>query len=217
MNAFPVVGVSVVSCLFATSVWGGPNAGGVIIVHTNESLVYSDGNSYCGQSELGDCNDADVRIDDTATHILNVLAAFPAENSPRLAGVVFGIEYDEVHAEILDWDDCGDFALYGAAPDGDPWPSTGSYAAVTWNVGQTDHLVEILWVAIYGDSEPGSFDLVPGHVSGGAFADDDVPANIDPIADYGRLGFFQDGYLPCPSPPTPVQPSSWGSIKASYR
>lgn len=203
--------------LSSAPAWAGPNAGGVFILHANESLDYVPGIDYCGQSGLQDCNSADTRVDDVGPQVIHVLAALPAENDPRVTAVLFGIEYDE-GITVVDWGTCGDVEILNGNQEGEDWPAPGSIAAVTWNAAQTDHLFEILWLTVTNDSgEPASFSIVDTWVGpSAAFGDDSVPTQVDPAADLGRLGFFEDGYLPCPDA-TPVEQSSWGAVKALYR
>lgn len=182
--------------VLVSSAEGGPNAGGVIILHWNESVVYSPGITYCGQSALPSCNDAVTRADNPGTLVLHALAAFPLENFPRLAGICFGVQYDESQNVVVDWGYCGDFELHTS-----DWPSSGAGSCVTWFEAQTGHLTEFHWFAaysIYGN--PTELALSPHPTGGGNFGDDDVPSNIDAIADYGTFGFYMDGDLPCPNP-----------------
>ena len=85
-------------------------------------------------------------------------------------------------------------------------------------MAQTDRLVLVYTLAAveyYGTDA--SLDLIGHPTGGGWFADDAVPANLDPIADYGRMGFNSNpGYLPCPDGPTPAVESSWGAVKNRY-
>lgn len=188
--------------------WSGPNAGGVLILHAPVGVV----ETQCSFSGLDDCNSANVRVEGSDLVPVFLLAAFPSESSPRLAGVALGIDYDPEKVLLAEWGACGDFELHQ-----DEWPAPNTGIAVTWFDGntQTDHLVEILWFAAYGIGDPGTLDARGHPNGGGAFADDDIPANLDPIADYGKLGFGMDGYLPCPDA-TPVVPTSWGLVKATY-
>jgi hypothetical protein len=191
----------------ATS-WSGPNAGGVLILHALPGVV----ESHCGFSNIDSCNDANVRMEGGSAVNAWVLAAFPSAGSPRLAGVVFGLHYDENQVFVMDYQACGDFELHDNG-----WPDPDTGIAITWNEAQTEHLVELLWLSAYGVIDlPGTLDTRGHPQGGGAFADDAIPANIDPIADYGRLGFGTDGYLPCPDA-TPVMTTTWGSMKSTYR
>ena len=203
--------------IFSTPVWAGPNEGGVFILHANESIDYAPGVDYCGQSGLVDCSSADTRVDEAGPQVLHTFGAFPAENDPRVLAVVFGIEYDE-EITVIDWGTCGDIEVLSGNEDGEPWPASGSVAVVGWNTAQTDPLLEIVWLAATNDAGvPASISIVRTWIDHSAsFGDDSVPTEIDDAVDLGRLGFFEDGYLPCPDA-TPVQQSSWGAVKAFYR
>lgn len=180
--------------LLATSAFAGPNAGGVLMLHANESLVWSTGADFCGQSQLERCSDADVRVDGTGSTILYLLAAFPPAGSPRLAGVTFGLDYNTMEVAVEQWQMCGDFEL-----PAEHWPLPNCGNAITWSEAQTKHIVEIGWFSAYTYSaDPSPIAVVPHECCGSAFADDAVPANLDAIADYGSVGFNTDGYLPCP-------------------
>lgn len=194
MRASPLR-LGLLSCAWiavATPAISGPNAGGVILLHVSEQLVFSAGNSYCGLSTIAVCGEADTRVDTVWPVICFLLAAFPSESSPRLTGVSFGINYNAAEIAVLDWRGCGDFEI------GSDWPNPGSGRSVTWQQAQTQHVVEIGWFALEPyTAEPAQFSAVPGPICGSKMADDHVPAYVDPVADHGKLGFFTEGYLPC--------------------
>lgn len=104
------------------------------------------------------------------------------------------MDYGDI--DILAFDACADFEL--SSPD---WPDPGTGTAVTFTEAEQGQLTNLYWFAGYDyygvDTE---FALVPHPSQGGVFADDSVPSILDPIADFGRIGFFGNpGYLPCPS------------------
>lgn len=175
----------------------GPNQGGVLIVHARPDLVYSTGVTYCGQSGITACEEAVPRLDGAGPHIWYVLAAFPPDSSPRLSGVTFGITYD-ANVVFEGYGHCADFEL----PDG-TWPASGTGTAMTWNSPNYGFVTELYWFAGYTYLDvPASF--APRQYPGGGgsnFADDSVPALIDPVAGYGSLGFNQPGANPCGSWP----------------
>ncbi len=173
----------------------GPNASGTLILHTNPSLVYSsDIESFCGQSNLSSCENANVRVDGDGVAVIHAIAAFPIGSQPRLSGIVFGIAYGPCVA-LAGWGACGDFELPSGA-----WPNSGEGTAVTWNTAQTSTLTEIYWFAAYAVyASTDALALIPHPTQGAVFADDSIPAILDPIADLGRMGFNQDGDLPCPA------------------
>ena len=176
----------------AAHAFAGPNYGGILIVHANESLSYSTGEMYCGSSDLVDCDIADVRVDGTDPVVCYVLAAFPAEASPRLGGLTLGIDYDDAKLQVEEWGACGDFAL----PD-QGWPGPNEGLAVTWETAQTDHLIEVCWLAVSSNGDPAVLEIIDSPISRAAFGDDDVPANLDDVLGFGALGFNTDGRNPC--------------------
>ncbi|MCA9727468.1 MAG: hypothetical protein KC729_07280, partial [Candidatus Eisenbacteria bacterium] len=182
--------------LVVSSAFGGPNAGGVIILHQNDALVYTDGVSFCGQAGLNVCDNAATRADTDEIVVLHALAAFPGDAHPRLAGIAFGVHYDEAQIRFVDWGMCGDFELSESG-----WPASDSGTAVTWGEAQTNHLTQFYWIAAYSYLGNPAQVVLRGHPQGGGnFADDDIPSNLDVIADYGAFGFYMDGELPCPVP-----------------
>ncbi|MEZ4649923.1 MAG: hypothetical protein R3E97_14260 [Candidatus Eisenbacteria bacterium] len=178
----------------------GPNAGGTLIVHGDPSVVYTvDIDNYCGFAPLaGGCESALTNYPADETFVWWVKAAFPEGAAPRLAGVVFGVNYDEAAITVLGFGPCGDFEL----ADGS-WPAPGSGTAITFQNAQTSQLVDLYWFAGYNYSYYGadvSFDLIANPSQGAKFADDSVPSILDDIAGLGMLGFGNNpGSLPCPA------------------
>lgn len=189
-----------VLCL-GTMAYAGPNAGGTLIAHdANLTMLGTDGLiSICAQgTDPATCADADVRIDGAMSGdeaIFKVYAAFLEGSAPRLMGITFGCTYagDPV---LTAWGHCGDFELAD-----DTWPAPGTGTSVTWNTVQTAYLTAVYWFAGYQYYGGGTFDLAgnPGQ-GGGFFGDDSVPAILDAIAGYGKIGFDVDGELVCPAP-----------------
>lgn len=181
-----------------TIAMAGPNAGGTLIIALSEGTVYSsDDTPYCWNT-VTDCEAAVTRVDDTGVVVMNVIAAFADAATPRVAGITFGIDYGP-NVFLVDLGPCGDFEL----PDGS-WPGPGSGNAVTWASAQTTQLIDVYWFAAYdyyGVAD--AMCLIENPTQGADFADDDIPANLDPIAGLGCFGFFQDGVLPCPQPDVP--------------
>ncbi|MEZ4650375.1 MAG: hypothetical protein R3E97_16630 [Candidatus Eisenbacteria bacterium] len=176
---------------------GGPNEGGTLILHESEAVYSTDHSGYCGQSGLSRCTDANTRVDGGGTVVFHALAAFSPGAENRLAGVVFGVDYEPDGIVLLAWGGCGDFELW----DSD-WPAPGTGTAVTWGNTQTADLVEVYWFAGYNYDFPNAheFALGPHPSQGSSFADDSVPSNLDEIAGLGTLGFGRDGFAPCPDP-----------------
>ena len=126
--------------LVTNSTFAGPNAGGTLILHTNPSLVYCQGLTYCGQTGITSCEQAITRHDGGDPTVFFALAAFPAAASPRLQGIVFSLQYDSAQMAVIDYGQCGDFELHS-----NDWPGTNSYTGITWNTAQTQHLIGVCW------------------------------------------------------------------------
>ena len=130
----------------------------------------------------------------TATAPWWVFADFPPESSPRLMSVSFGIEYEYADYDIVlvDFFHCADFEVRTSE-----WPLPGAGTTISWVAPQTSRFTEIYWFVGYNYyGEDTEFSLVTHPTQGGYFADD--TGALDPIAGYGRLGFFAEpGYLPC--------------------
>jgi hypothetical protein len=194
-------GLAAAAALLASTVHSslaGPNAGGTLILHANTNLTYSaETSSYCAQGGLASCSQANVSVaaDPEVTTVFFVYAAFPGTASPRLLAVTFGIDYDDEDFALVSEGHCADFAL----PD-DDWPDPTSGTALTWESAETGTLVELAWFAGYAAAEevPTSFELTEHPTQGADFADDSVPAVLDAVVAFGRLGFGETGYRPCP-------------------
>ncbi len=182
-----------------TLVLAGPNAGGVLLVHS-ANLTY-EGINECGQGTAPDSCGAVVSEIDNATSdslkVWKVYAAFPPGSSPRLKGLTFGVDYDDAYGDstgvvIRALGPCADFQL---AMNGWPGDSTGT--SLLWDDAQTSLMTEVYWFAGYNYyGNPATFALIPHPEQGGYFIDDSKPGQMDPIADYGSLGFGQPGYVP---------------------
>lgn len=193
-----LAGASAGLLLYSVSAMAGPNEGGTLLLHANSSLVYTtETSSYCGQSGLEGCWQVDdsVPADSTTTTVFFAVAAFPDTASPRLAGVTFGVDYDEDDLVVVAHGSCGDFEL---ATEG--WPAPGSGTSVTWNEAQTGTLTDVYWFAAYAysSSRATTFALASHPTQSAVFASDAVPAELDAVVALGTLGFGTPGYAPCP-------------------
>jgi hypothetical protein len=168
----------------------------VLIVNAHpEIVVCADNEPYCPDLTLTECVSANVTHTGPENVVFGVYGVFPG--SPRVSGVTIGISYDDPIV-ISAFGNCGDFELHL-----EDWPASGSGTAVTWSVAQTAQIQPLYWFVGYEYYlEGGAFSLVPHPTGGSLFADDSIPAEVDPVAAFGVLGFNgADGSAPCPSPP----------------
>lgn len=183
----------------------GPHAGGALLVHVSENAL-----TFCEKGGVGPENSSylpetceelvartDIAADPLSAVAWVIVAAFPPSSSPDLKGTVFGVEHN---VEILWHDGCGQSTIPYPG-----WPGSGTGMAVTWTLPQTTHLTEVYTFVGYCYYAQGSFAIV-NHPSQGVpkFADNSVPPLEEVVEFLGVLGFFQDGYLPCPQDEPPM-------------
>ena len=198
LRVLRVVCALTVSVFAQPTAMAGPNAGGTLILALSEGTILTEEPACTITAESCESIVADVTSSDGG-FVLNVVAAFHPDASPRLSGVTFGIDYvSGLGFDMVNWSHCGDFEL------SDPsWPGPGSGTAVTWGIPQTAPLVAVYGFGVYAYAAygPGLFMLEGHPAQGGEFADDSVPAQVDPIAGYGAFGFYTAGSLSCPTLP----------------
>ncbi len=180
----------------------GVHAGGVLVLNDSQMAASSDLSTYCGATPCyvpATPGEVDVHLDPPADFpgVYKVYAAFPATAQPRLTQVTFGIQYDPGSIEIFDNTNgpCGDEEIRSWN-----WPAPGSGTTVRWTTPRLTTMVEVYWFLAIG-YDGAVISLIPHPELGGTFTDDSNPPVVDPIHDYGSLGFATDGYLPVPVAP----------------
>lgn len=176
----------------------GPNAGGTLLLHYDAELLSThDQSSWCSFFDLPSCESAVVEVPGTQTAVFFVVAAFPTDAAPRLSGLTFGVQYPYPAVAVVNYGNCGDFELADAG-----WPASGNGTSVTFVAPRTEALNAVYWFSAYNYyGLPSGFSLIPHPTQGGNFADDSIPAILDPITNYGSLGFGRPGFAACPGGP----------------
>ncbi|MEZ4650543.1 MAG: hypothetical protein R3E97_17510 [Candidatus Eisenbacteria bacterium] len=219
----------------AGSAMAGPNANGYLLLHTDDTVVYSedDEGTYCDfltvecpfDPECDDnhdgCASAAMSLNPTSgrgseTTMIWVVAAFQPDACPRVAAIQFGMSWPPEYpaSPMLAWGNCGDFEI---ATDG--WPTDlSSGTAVTWGNAITRTAFPVYWFAAY--AYYGAIEITIDDFTNGpaAFADDHVPSVIDPVPNqnWGVLGMAgATGSNPYIAN-TPVHEKSWGEVKAIF-
>jgi len=180
----------------APPTWAGTNAGGALFLHAALDVQYTTTrDDYCGDLGITDCRSAANRVDGNERTVLYVIAAFDPDNLPRLRGVSFGLRYPQ-NIHVVAHGSCADFEMCQAA-----WPLSGYGTTVIWNTTQNETFVPVYWLAAYNASgAPAVMELIAHNQHGANFADDSIPANLDPILHLGTMGFDAPGSTPCPRP-----------------
>ncbi|MFN8549618.1 MAG: hypothetical protein U0527_17010, partial [Candidatus Eisenbacteria bacterium] len=171
----------------------GPNSDGSLIVHANTSLTYTFDRNWAGFSDISRCERAITDVAEGQKTIWFIIAAFPSYVSPKIKAMNFGIEFDSQVTIEAQGRCAGDGEL-----STETWPNSGAGTAIWWADGsiERDRVFEVYWFAGYG-YYGNQFAVVPHPTQGGAFADDETPAEIDAVAGYGILGFGVAGANPC--------------------
>ena len=175
----------------------GDHSGGVLVLHHTPGLTYtSDEEPSEGSSGLPVCASVNDSVAVPGMMLVHLLALFDPSAHPRMKGVTFGLDYDQLGL-IDDFGVMGDFEI----PTGD-WPSSGTGNAVTWAEAQTVPTTEVYWFSVYSYATyygPQTLSIVPHPVHGMNFANDRVPADVDPVFGAGVFGIGVDGMTPCPT------------------
>ena len=182
----------------------GPNAGGALLVVTDDAVSYtSDVQSYaqlsavecpedlepgCPPYQGGDCLErralAQGKVSSRKTDdlvVFWVLASFPEASCSRVRGLNFGIDYDPAQTSVIKMAMEGDAWVTSNGGNG-RWPSPGSGVSLTWNATRSSHLFEVAWFVLEVGEVPTTFRIVDHPLTGRpTFADDSVPTLLDPV------------------------------------
>ncbi|MEZ4649623.1 MAG: hypothetical protein R3E97_12735 [Candidatus Eisenbacteria bacterium] len=204
--------VFVLSTLLAVTSFpavAGQNADGYLLLHTDDSVVYtSDGPSaYCDllgsvctadpdcTDDHFDCAQTLVGLNPTSNRGTDVsvfwaIAAFPPSSCPRVSAVQFGLSWPVDQTPVfVGHGKCGAFEVFS-----DGWPEyLGSGTAVTFEQPVARTGFPVYWFAAYsyyGGEMAIQIADFPAGADGAAFADDSIPAVLDeiPLQNRGSMG-----------------------------
>lgn len=178
----------------------GRNAGGALIVHTDDAVTYTGTADYCATNFLpASCEAAITRTDkdENTPAVIWLLAAFPDTSSPAATAIQFGIEHNLPANE-------GYFERYAMCatlemPD-QGWPETGFGNLLSFgSTPKTDHLFPFYWFAAYGFEGAHLGTRTYPSTDEAKFVDDGSPPGEDPITSFGTLRWGADGANNCPA------------------
>jgi len=183
---------------------GGRNAGGALVVHTNDSVVYNARYShdyYCRTTVPSTCEELGTRSDryDPLIAVVWFLWAFPPDAHPEVKELRLGVVTDFTLDYTETWWVCGPGAVEDQTPD---WP-VGGGDVITFDTPVYDRLFKFYCFTLYG-LEPGVFfgtgpDPRVGFAS---FTDSSDPPVEDRCHLFGQVHWGEPGWNECPQWPT---------------
>jgi hypothetical protein len=186
---------------------GGPNAGGSLIVHTDDVVPYRCW-SWAGCDEYyddpGTCENANTRVTQGGIGPVFIwfLAAFDETTNPCVTSIDFGLEHT-----FFDEDFGGHYWYCG--PEGtldDPdlgWPEDVR-AGNTIHFGspvEGNRLFPIYYVCMMGTLGDYIKTAIHPRLGYAAFTDNSDPPVIDGCTRFGQVRWDEAGYNECPAPP----------------
>lgn len=196
----------------------GSNPDAVLALHVGNRVS----KNICDVNLPTDCQS--YVTDTIGSGFFNVYLTVAGYDSMGIAGLQFGIDYDDAvgsGADVSGWTSCSDmeFPMYN-------WPEANSGNLMTWDwstacqvdtTGYNPVLAGVFQITAYSGDV---FSLTPRPVDGRAKVADCSLAEDD-LTDYepSRLGVVafgsSSGYNPCATS-VPVRRTTWGSIKALF-
>ena len=170
-------------------------------------------------------SDCGTYTTDTASSgFFSVYLTVAGTDSMGLAGLQFGIDYDDGSAagcDISRWTSCTDLEFSGSG-----WPASGTGNVMTWeysqncqmdSTGQTPFLAGVFDIVAYSSDV---FSIVPRPEDGQVKVADCTAAETDLTGLVpSRLGVVSfglgTGYNPC-SAMVPVRKTTWGKLKTLF-
>jgi hypothetical protein len=180
----------------------GPNAGGAIVVHTNDSYDYLS-TTICSTTLLPEtCEDAITSASRDVGQVVWFLAAFLPTASPRVLAVCFGIDFDEVNLDSsVRRGICGPAGSVEVPDSG--WPANLAGNLVQFgNTIVGDTFFPFYYFQIDNNSggigNPYFCSDINPTVGYASFIDDSSPRISDRITRFGCVKWYGAGSNECP-------------------
>lgn len=185
--------------LVARAALGVPNEGGVLVLHyARDTAVRGTSLDPCSLPVVRDLDQVVTRVPaDGKDHLVIVYAAFPKDSVAQVAGITFGIRYS-ASVTVVSQGACNNSGL--EIPESE-WPKSDSGVALAISPFYIGNKFPIYWFVLSA-SGAGYFELTPhpNRKHGGQFGTPERKPRLEPIADYGKIGFDLEGYVPRPGP-----------------
>jgi hypothetical protein len=216
MTSRSLLALSLSMLVSASPALAGRNAGGALIVHTDDQVSYT--SNVCELfPEPEGCASANARTDKSEDEpaLIWVVAAFPDGSDPGVQVVSFGNDHNLPDLSFFDrWGPCPEAGIIEIPDAG--WPMGGGTAIGYPNAIVGDRLFAIYYFNVYGFAGAYIGTGVHPYWGEAVFVDDsDVPVE-DAIERFGSARWYVPGANECPDEPSAVERSSWGEVKAKF-
>jgi hypothetical protein len=191
-----------ISMFAASPVVAGKNAGGTLIVHTDDAYGWTAG--LCDDFDglvVDACYCMNTRTDkDENTPALIWLVAYLPGGSPGVTVVYFGNDHNLPEYHHNRYGFCGPLGSIEVPDAG--WPDSPSTAGNSLAFGSPivdDHLFAFYYVDVWGFA--GAYYGTGINPVGGyaGFMDDSNPPELDEISHFGCVRWYEAGYNECPA------------------
>ena len=199
-----MLGALAILVVCAAPALAGKHNGGAMVVHTDDSVIYTATDNYCNTALPATC----AQLNPTATQgvdreqVIWIVAAFDPGSSPAVTTVQFGVDHNlpANQGYITAYGACGPSPL--ELKDGG-WPETGFGNLLAFGSPVNTHLFSFYWFAVFVDDANNYFGTRSYPSTGEAkFVDDGNPPIEDLISRFGTVKFGGTiGVNACPVPP----------------
>jgi hypothetical protein len=181
----------------------GRNANGALVVHTDDSIQYSNTPDYCMTAVPGSCSELNTRTDVPygIPAVVWLLAAFPDGSSPTVTRIQFGIHHNLPVGEwyFLQARPCGPSPL--ELPD-EGWPEPNDCGnIVAFESPVYDQIFKYYIFGVYLESGQFFGTRTYPSTDEAQFVDDGDPPRADRIYNFGTIRWGAPGENQCPTPP----------------
>jgi len=182
----------------------GRNAGGALVVHTNDNVSYGGRfphDYWCHLSVPSTCEELNTRSDryDPLPALVWFLWAFPADAHPEVRALRLGVVTDFTDYYVDFWWVCGPGAVEDPTPE---WPMGGG-DVITFDTPVYDKLFKFYWFVVFGWGPGVFFGTGPDPRVGFASFTDNSNHPVEDRCDlFGQVRWGEPGWNECPQWPT---------------
>ena len=201
---------------WSSPAWAGENACGALLTACG-SVTKTTPATCLGIGEPQSCFDLDPGVATQLAPGRSWVAVYVGRYPPltSLAGVDFGVDYDPAALRSPIWAHCGSLEVNGAG-----WPAPGTGNTVVWTAPQSGETVLVGYFTVlrYSGYAESAYEFTLGaHPAFGTARVMDGAAQFD-VLRYPAVANLAGGWgdnVWC-SCADPVEPTSWGRVKALY-